>query len=166
MSGPNGYEDYTYSAYFAGRNKFERWPSQQVMIRDGGFKVRTDLLSSKVGKTDNWLVAVNLMTGIPKKFNPLQALPVKIPLKIFADIGTYAEAWEKGSENTRFLFDAGLQLSFLKESINIYIPILYSSVYRDYFRSTLGDKRFWKTVSFSIDIQNFNLKKIDRNIPF
>ena len=166
LTGANGYEDYTYSNYFPGRNKFEGTASQQIMMRDGFFKVRTDLLSNKIGKTDNWLGALNLTTDIPKKINPLSILPFKVPLKIFADIGTYAEGWQKDATTSRFLFDAGLQLSLLHETINIYFPILYSKEYRDYFKSTLGEKRFWKTVSFSIDIQNFNLRKIDRHLDF
>jgi hypothetical protein len=32
MTGANGYEDYTYSDYFIGRNKFEGMASQQIMI--------------------------------------------------------------------------------------------------------------------------------------
>lgn len=166
LTGANGYEDYTYSNYFAGRNKFQNWFSQQIMVRDGGFKVTTDLLNSKVGKTDNWLIAANFSTDIPPKINPLQLLPVKIPLKVFADIGTYAEAWEKNADADKFLFDAGLQLSLFRETLNIYIPLIYSSVFKDYIRSTLGENRFLKTISFSIDIQNFNLQKLDRRIPF
>jgi hypothetical protein len=81
LSGPNGYEDYTYSNYFLGRNEFEGFASQQTMIRDGAFKVRTDLLSNKVGKTDRWLVATNFTTDIPKNINPLSLLPVKIPFE-------------------------------------------------------------------------------------
>jgi hypothetical protein len=42
MTGANGYEDYTFSNYFIGRNKFDGFASQQIMIRDGGFKVRTE----------------------------------------------------------------------------------------------------------------------------
>lgn len=166
LTGANGYEDYTYSNYFFGRNKFENWASQQIMIRDGGFKVRTNLLSSKVGKTDNWLIAANLNSGLPESINPLQVLPFKIPLKVFADIGTYAEAWQRGGDMSRFLFDAGLQLSLFKETINVYIPVIYSAVFRDYFRSALGRKRFLKEVSFSIDIHRFNIKQIHRDVPF
>ncbi|MDQ6843962.1 MAG: M1 family metallopeptidase, partial [Bacteroidota bacterium] len=81
MSGPNGYEDYTYSNYFFGRNEFKNFSSQQMMIRDGGFKVRTDLLANKIGKTDDWLAAANFKTDFPEKLNPLQVLPFKIPLK-------------------------------------------------------------------------------------
>lgn len=165
MTGADGFEDYTYSNYFAGRNKFENLGNQQIMIRDGGFKVRTDLLSTRIGKTDNWLVAVNALTDLPKSINPLQVLPIKIPLKVFVDIGTYAEAWNENAETNRFLFDAGFQLSLFRETVNIYVPVIYSTVYRDYFRSTLGTKRFWKTISFSLDIQDFSLKKIHKNLP-
>jgi hypothetical protein len=160
MSGANGYEDYTYSNYFVGRNEFEGWESQQMMIRDGGFKVRTDLYSNKIGKTDNWLTALNLTADLPNKLNPLSLLPVKIPLKVFADFGTYAEAWEEDNTEGRVLFDAGFQISLFKEFLNIYIPIINSKPFRDYHQSTLGDNKFLKTISFSIDLQNINSRKI------
>lgn len=165
LTAPNGSEDYTYRDYFLGRNKFGNWSSQQIMIRDGGFKVRTELLNKKIGKTDDWLIAGNFITDIPKKVNPLEVLPFKVPVKIYADIGTFADAWKRNAETGKFLFDAGLQLSLLKETISIYIPVIYSKVFRDYFRSTLGDKRFWKTISLSINIRQFNLRKINRYIP-
>ena len=163
LTGPNGAEDYTYSDYFMGRNEFEGVLSQQIMVRDGGFKVRTELLADKIGKTDEWLMAFNFTTTIPRKINPLSVLPFKIPLKIFADLGTYADPWKKKSTEDRFLYDMGLQLSFIKETVNIYIPLLYSKAYRDYNNSTLGDNKFWKTISFSINISNFNLRKFNRN---
>jgi Peptidase family M1 domain len=167
MTGANGYEDYTYSDYFIGRNKFEGFESQQIMNRDGGFKVRTDLLASKVGKTDNWLSAINFSTTIPESVNPLSILPFKIPVKLFVDIGTFAEAWEKDAEIDRFLFDAGLQIPLMKETISIYIPLIYSKVFKDYIQSTIEKKgRFFKTISFTIDISNFNLRKFDRNLSF
>lgn len=161
MTGANGYEDYTYSNYFIGRNEFQKFPSQQIMIRDGGFKVRTDMLSNKVGKTDNWLAALNLNTSVPKKINPLSIIPLDIELKAFLDIGTYAEAWHKDAETGKFLYNAGLQLSLVKNIINIYIPVLYSKVYGDYFKSTIPkERRFWNNISFSIDIQHFRLKEL------
>ncbi|MBC7867235.1 MAG: hypothetical protein H7X88_06860, partial [Gloeobacteraceae cyanobacterium ES-bin-316] len=165
MTGPKGFEDYTYNNYFVGRNEFEGFPDQQIMIRDGAFKVRTDLLSNKIGKTDNWLAALNFNSSIPKKINPLEVLPFEIPLKIFADIGTYAEAWEDNAGIPKFLFDAGLQVSLFKNTVNFYIPMLYSKVYKDYFKSTITEKRFLKSISFSIDLQNVRLKKLFPQIP-
>ncbi len=166
MTGPKGYEDYTYSNYFAGRNEYEGFASQQIMMRDGGFKVRTDLLADKIGKTDDWLVAMNFVSDIPDQINILNVLPFKIPLKLFVDIGTYADAWKATASGSKVLYDAGLQFSFLKNTINVYIPILYSKVYRDYFESTITEKRFLKNIAFSIDIQNLSLKKFDRRMPF
>lgn len=165
MTGPKGYEDYTYSNYFIGRNEFAGFASQQIMMRDGGFKVRTDLLAAKIGKTDNWLAAMNFKTDVPKNINPLRVLPINIPLKIFFDVGTYAEAWDKNAATGKFVYDAGLQVSLLHNIVNIYIPVIYSKVYSDYFKSTITEKRFWKNISFSIDIQNFKLKSILPQIP-
>ncbi len=166
LSGPKGYEDYTYSNYFVGRNEFEKLSSQQIMIRDGAFKVRTDLLSNKIGKSDDWLTAVNFTSTIPKQINPLELLPFNIPVKLFADIGTYAEAWKKDAATGRFLYDAGLQVSLLKNIVNIYLPLFYSKVYSDYFKSTILEKRLVKNISFSIDVQNFSLKKLFPQISF
>ena len=160
LSGPAGYEDYTYSNYFYGRNEFEGAAGQQIMIRDGAFKVRTDLLNAKLGKTDDWLTAVNFTTDIPNQVNPFRVLPFKLPIKIFLDAGTYAEAWQKSKATGRFLFDAGLQLSLFKNSINVYFPLLYSKVYKDYFKSYIYEKRFSKNISFSFDFQNLTLKKL------
>jgi hypothetical protein len=166
MTGANGYEDYTYSNYFYGRNEFEGAASQQIMIRDGGFKVRTDLLADKIGKTDDWLVALNFNSAIPANINPLNVLPLQIPLRIFLDIGTYAEAWQKNAEGDHFLFNAGLHIPLMKESINIYIPIIYNRVYSDYLKSTIPKNRFLRTISFSIDLFNKGLKDLNRQLEF
>ncbi len=166
MTGANGYEDYTYGNYFIGRNEFKGASSQQIMIRDGGFKVRTDLLNEKIGKTDDWLAALNFKADIPENINPLEVLPIKIPVKVFFDVGTYAEAWNKNASTGKFVYDAGFQISLLHDLVNVYIPVIYSKVYSDYFKTTITEKRFLKNISFSIDIQNFNLKNILRQIPF
>ncbi len=155
MTGPNGAEDYTYSNYFIGRNESSGWESQQIMYRDGAFKARTDLLSRKVGKSDNWLSAINLVTDIPDKINPLSLLPVRIPVRLFADIGSFAGAWETGYTEQRILYDAGVQVSFFYDLVKVYIPVVNAKPFRDYNRSVLGDNRFWKTLSFSIDVQAF-----------
>lgn len=161
MTGANGYEDYTYSNYFPGRNEFSGWMSQQIMIKDGGFKVRTDLLGNKIGRSADWLTALNLTADVPSSINPLSKLPVKIPLKVFLDLGTYAEAWDTDEEDDRakFLMDAGLQISLLQNLVNIYIPVINSKPFRDYHQSTLGEKRFFKTISFSIDIQRLSVNR-------
>lgn len=166
MTGPNGYEDYTYNNFFVGRNEFEGTGSQQIAVRDGGFKFRTDLLNPEIGKTDNWLIALNLSSSISDKINPLSVLPVKIPLKVYADIGTYAEAWERASTSDRFLFDAGLQLSVLKDFLNIYVPIVHNKIYKQYYKSYLSEKRFLKSISFSLNFYNKPIAELNNLLEF
>ncbi|MCU7549657.1 M1 family metallopeptidase [Chitinophagaceae bacterium LB-8] len=164
MTGPDGYEDYTYSNYFIGRNEFEGLASQQIAMRDGGFKVRTNLLANEVGVSDNWLMAVNLSSTVPSKFNPLSIL--KIPINLFADIGTYSEAWESDSEADRFLFDAGIHLPLLNGNVNVFIPLLYSDVYSDYIKTYLTEDRFLKKISFTIELNKLLINKLKREIDF
>ena len=166
LTGPRGYEDYTYSNYFVGRNNFEDFASQQLMNRDGFFKVGTDLLSSKIGKSDDWLFAANFSTTIPDKANILNALPIKIPIKVFVDFGTYAEAWKPKATTSKFLYDMGFQLSLFKNIVNIYMPVVYSKAYRDYFKSTIPNKRFQKTISFNIDITKLRLSTFFPQLDF
>ena len=135
-------------------------------MRDGGFKVRTDLLASKIGKTDRWLTAVNLNSSIPDKINPLSVLPIKIPVRIFLDIGTYAEAWDKDAEGDRFLYDMGIHLPLFNEMLNIYIPLFYNKVFSDYYKSTISRNRFLKTISFSINFYNKDTRQINRELEF
>jgi len=55
----------------------------------------------------------------------------------------------------------------LKETINIYLPLFYSKVFKDYIQSTLPKKnRLPKLISFSIDISNFSFRKFDSKYDF
>lgn len=163
MTGPTGREDYTYSDYFIGRNEFQGWMSQQIMERDGFFKVRTE--AREVGITDDWLMALNLSSDLPGKINPLHVLPVKIPLKLFLDVGTYAEAWKDNPTTGRFIYNAGFQVPLLGSLINVYVPIVYSKVYSDYIKSIVVEKKFLRNISFSIDLQQLSLQKAFPSLP-
>jgi hypothetical protein len=159
MTGPKGDEDYTYSAPFIGRNETSGFWSQQIMVRDGNFKVRADLLADKIGKSDDWLTSFNVTVDVPDKLNILQVLPIKIPLKLFMDVGASGSTWNKDSEGSRLLYDAGFQISMLNNIVNFYFPLLYSSVYDQYYKSTPGNN-FWQRVSFSINIQDLTFRQI------
>ncbi len=165
LKGPNGYQDYTYSNYFIGRSEFDGKLSQQIIQRDGFFKVETDLQQSNSGITDNWLIAANFDADFPEFLNPFKILPFKLPVKAFFDIGTFGSAKKYQNSDVQIRYDAGLQVSVLHSCINVYVPLLYSKVYRTYYNSVLGEKIFWKTVSFNIDLNIFKLNNINNKIP-
>ena len=147
-----GAEDYTYSNYFIARNNFGSFDNQ-VMMRDGGLKLRTDRFDGLQGRSDNWIASMNLNTTLP------QLTPIKIPLRVFVDAGTYAEAWHKDFEHPRFLYVAGLQLSLLSEVVNIYAPVLCSGFFRDQLKTVPEENKFFNRISFSIDVQRINFRK-------
>lgn len=155
LTAVRGEEDYTYSNYFFGRTEFEGAASQQIMMRDGGLKLRTDLFAGLQGRSDNWIASMNFNTTLPNNL-----LPVKLPVRLFVDVGTYAEAWKKNAATSRFLYVAGFQLSLFKDLLNIYAPVLYSKEFRDNLKTTPEVNTFGKRLSFSFDIHRFNLNKI------
>ena len=158
LTAVRGDEDYTYSNYFMGRNETDGFASQQVMMRDGGLKIRTDLFQGLQGRSDNWIAAINLNTTIPASI-----LPKSIPLRIFLDVGSYANAWKKDAVTRRFLFVGGLQVSLIKGLVNIYAPLVYSSEFSDNLKTVPEENKFFRKISFSIDIHRFNLRKLSNN---
>ncbi|OQP53780.1 hypothetical protein A4H97_23075 [Niastella yeongjuensis] len=162
LTAVRGNEDYTYSNYFLGRNENTGLASQQIMMRDGGLKLRTDLFQGLQGRSDNWIASINLATTLPKGL-----LPLNLPVKIFFDAGTYAEAWKKDAATSRFLYVAGLQVTMIKDLLNVYVPLLYSKEFKDNLKTVPEENTFWKKISFSIDIHRFNIHKATENkIPF
>ncbi len=155
-----GDEDYTYSNYFIGRDETTGFASQQIMMRDGGLKLRTDLFQGLQGRSDQWIAAMNFNTTLPNKL-----LPFRIPVKIFFDLGTYADAWSSQPPTSRFLYVGGFQVSLLKNLLNIYIPIFYSADFENSLKTVPDENTFWKRISFSIDVQNFNPRKLLKNLP-
>lgn len=160
LTAVRGNEDYTYSNYFLGRNEFDGFASQQIMMRDGGLKLRTDMFQDLQGRSDDWVASINLNTSLPSKI-----FPPKIPLKIFLDAGTYAVLWKKESVEPRFLYVAGLQLSLIRGLVNVYAPIIYSKKFRDNLSTLDEENKFFKKISFSIDIQRFNLRRFTDSKP-
>ncbi|HEY5369841.1 MAG TPA: M1 family metallopeptidase [Hanamia sp.] len=162
LLGGNGSDDYTYSDYFLGRSAFSSYgdipvenggvAAQQIMIPNtGGLKFRLDP-SSVQGQSDNWISAINLSTTLPNNL-----FPFKLPIKIFFDAGTYADAWQANSALSRFLYVGGLQLSLFKNLLNIYAPLVYSNDFKTYLNTDKEANKFIRKITFSIDIQNFHL---------
>jgi hypothetical protein len=165
LTAVRGFDDYTYSNYFVGRNGVGGGetgvPDQQVMMRDGGLKIRTDIFSGLQGRSDNWVTAINLSTPIPKELLPI---PLIENFRLFLDIGTYAESWKPNAPTSRFLYTGGLQLSLFNDGLNIYWPFVYNKEIKANLKSVPEENK--RKISFSIDIQNFRFKKLDRTLPF
>jgi hypothetical protein len=161
LTAVRGNEDYTYDNYFIGRNEFNGIASQQIMMRDGDLKLRTDLFQGLQGRSDNWVASLNLSSTLPP-----QVVPAVIPLKLFLDIGTYAQAWQQNPPTSHFLYTGGLELSLFHDVFRIYAPLVYSSDFRSQLKTVPGQNGLFQKMSFSIDFQNINFRKFTGNTPF
>ncbi len=161
----NGEEDYTYSNYFLGRTaSFANEGSvyqnaglaaQQIMIKDGGLKLRVDQYEFLQGRSKDWVSAINLTSTLPNG-----SLPFQLPIKLFLDVGTFSEAWQTGAETSAFLFVGGLQLSLLKNLVNVYAPLVYSADFKTYLKALPEQNTFGKRLTFSIDLHRWNGQKL------
>ena len=143
----SGSNDYLFDGIYPGRNENQGFLSQQVSLQEGAFKTPTNLYASPLGRTDNWLLAVNLKTDLP--FG-------KLPIRLYADIATFADAKRANPSGGGILFNAGLELSLFRKLLCIYAPLLMSKDYNSYLKEMYPENRFVKSISFSINIQQIN----------
>jgi hypothetical protein len=165
LAAGSGTDDYTYSDYFLGRtasygNQDQSLSNagiaaQQLLIQNtGGLKFRFDVDPILQGQSENWVAALNFTSTLPYFL-----VPVKNPFRVFFDVGTYAEAWGATPQTSLFLYTGGLQLSLFKNILNIYAPVIYSSDFNSTLKGDPQQNTFLKRISFSIDVQNIQLKK-------
>lgn len=146
------YNDYLYDETFLARNQQKGFLTQQISMQDGGMKILTNLYSTPIGQSDNWLGAVNLRSDIP--INLKLKLPIKFQL--FLDACTFAQAGKQNPSGNKLVYDAGVQMNLLYGLFNLYVPVLMSKDYRDYGKSIYGKKRFEHYVSFSLNLNKIN----------
>ncbi len=145
-----GQNDYLYDETYFGRNQQSGLWSQQISMKEGGFKVNTLKYASQLGLTDDWLFAVNLKTDIPY---------LKLPIRLFADFGTFANAKQQNPSGASVLYDAGIEL-YISDYLNIYFPLILCKDFKDYTNSVYTDKKFARTITFSLNIGNINWTKL------
>lgn len=161
LTAVRGNEDYTYSSYFIGRNEFSGTASQQIMDRDGDLPLRTDLFENLQGRSDNWVAAINFRSTLPGAL-----IPQWLPLKAFFNAGTYADAWSDNPPTGHFLYVGGLELDLLEDVVRIYAPLVYSSDFSSQLKTVPDQNTFLKKVSFSINLENIDFRKLLGNLPF
>lgn len=119
----------------------------QVSVKEGGLKIPTDYYASPLGRTDDWLASINLKTDLPLG---------KIPLRLYFDLSTFANAARENPSGNRFLYSAGFELHLLYDVLVINVPVVFSKDYKDYLKSIYPTNRLLNTVSFTLNLQNIN----------
>jgi len=135
LSGQNGSQDYLYDNIFLGRSETNGILANQFTETDGGFK-----FYSTIGQTSKWITSLNIKSSLGN---------LKLPLKLYADIGTTAD---DGLKKQTVLYNAGACVSVMKNVFEIYFPLLISQDFQDYKKA--NNLKYAETIRFTL---NFNL---------
>ncbi len=149
------YQGFTdnYEELFFGRSDQSGLWTQQVLIREGGFKYTTGSSFSNLGQSNDYIASVNLT------LDPPISLPDFLPLSFYFDAGIYnAKTTTSGDFESKLLYSGGVQLSFADDIFEFYIPIFNSSQIDDAYSSL--DAGFFRKIGFNINLQKMSPWKI------
>ncbi len=145
--------DYHFDEHIYGRREPGAFWSQQVNLREGGFKTPVDIAQSVAdGRSNSFILAINLKSDIPVKL-PFGTEIVKI--KPFADLGYFqntAPSVTVNSLSEQIFANAGLMIDIWDGAAGIYFPLV-SSKNLDLLLKQRGS--YCNRISF-----NFNLNRL------
>lgn len=150
----SGANDYLYDETYLGRNEQRGFYSQQISMKEGGFKVNTLQYSQQLGLTDDWLFALNIRTDLPFW---------NLPVRLFADVATFADAKRINPSGAGVLYEAGVEVA-ITDYLTVYLPLILSKDLNEYTKSVYPENRFLKTISFSINLNKLNWLKLPSGI--
>jgi hypothetical protein len=152
----NGSNDYRYDDFYLGRTENNGFESQQISRRDGGFKTVIGQ-GFALGRSNNFILALNLKSDLPARVLPW------LPVKPYFDAGYFDNAMPTGSEDTfndQLLWNGGLMLSVLDETVAVYFPLVNSTNLQS-LNAERGN--YWKRISFQLDLHRLNpWRMVDR----
>lgn len=134
-----GASDYLFDHTILGRSETSGVFAYQYLGNDGGFKTPTPL-----GGTNEWLAA----------FNITAPLPGKLPLKLFANIATFAHAKEVLYNGEIFIYEAGIQLNLIRNVFEIYLPCYISPDMKRV--ADLNNQKFTERIRFKLNLNELN----------
>ncbi|MBX2873843.1 MAG: M1 family metallopeptidase [Saprospiraceae bacterium] len=140
-----GFNDLTYQDSYFGRNEASGFWSQQITVREGGFKTPIPV-GFPLGRSNDYIVAFNFKTDLPiLKRSPLRLRP-------YFDIGYFHNATPTGEADTfqdQLLWNGGLALELLDGVLGFYFPLVSSTN----LENRLAERgNFFNRISFAFDI--------------
>lgn len=120
--------DYLFDFNYYGRSEDGGIFSQQIIIAEGGFKSQLDEVAPAFA--NEWLLTANASTTIWKYFYA------------YGDIGVV----KNNSQNGRFVYDSGIQVSLLDDFFELYFPI-YSNLGWE-----IGQPNYDQKIRFQVEL--------------
>ncbi|WP_317898393.1 M1 family metallopeptidase [Aurantibacillus circumpalustris] len=144
-SGYNGWHDYMFDGNYVARNERGGFGFSQFIEKDGALKIWTPL-----GQSAEWLTSVNIKSPRAFKF-----------IRVFGDL---VVCDGRSLLNDKFLWDAGFNLVFWNDIIEVYIPLVYNTDIKKTL--DLNKVSFPNTIRFTFNIHKLGIKSILQNSFF
>lgn len=150
----SGWNDYLYDETYGGRNVQQGFWSQQIAMREGGFKINTLQYSNQLGLSDNMLFALNLKSDLPY---------TRLPIRVYADIATFSGAKRANPSAAALVYSAGLEV-YISNYVSVYLPLLNSKDYAEYTKSVYPMHRFLRSIAFTINLDNLRWHRLPEQV--
>ena len=142
-NGVRGSNDYAYDELYFGRSETEFFLFQQMALRQGAFKIYTPF-----GAYKDWIFSANISID----------LPIPLPLKLYADLGTTDEFKDDIKAvydiSSNFSYNAGICFSLVKNTIEVYFPLIKSEEIKKYLDNK--DSKYSEQIRFVFNLYNLN----------
>jgi Peptidase family M1 domain len=144
LNGWSGVQDFWYDDLYFGRSERTGFSSQQMSMRDGGFKT-----SIPYSSTIDWLISGNINVDFPGG----------LPISFFIDAGTFKDAKDLLSiydVKGNLIYDAGICISVL--FAKVYFPVFRSADIKAYQSGDFGIDKilFREQIRFEINLNKVN----------
>jgi hypothetical protein len=156
LSAATGLDDYLFDNVFLGRGQAQGFYAQQVSIADdGGFKMRTNNSTPRIGESSKWILSLNLKIPVP----------FFTPVFVFAD-GGFAPEDETNSfaGYDIFQYDAGVGIALAPNIVEIYLPLFFSPDIQKKLIDSEYYKYWYQQITFTFNIDKMNPFEFVRNI--
>lgn len=156
LSAITGENDFLYDGYYFGRSEQTGFSSKQLISGEGNFKAISTLQGVNIGKTANWLMAVNFTADFPWKY---------LPIQFFADFGySFNNSIPNGDPlpDKGFHYDAGASISLFDDAFQVHFPLLMDKAFKSYYKGN-GNK-FKGKITYTFDLKKLNPHATIRDI--
>lgn len=149
------YLDGENEALFLGRSADHGLSSQQIFIRQGGFKLNHGASQrDNIGNSNRFIASLNLTTDLP--------IPkIGSFIKPYLDLGYYDQ--KQIESKNRIIYSGGIQLNLLYDRFCIYFPLV-NSAYINTLYNSVENNSYWNRVSFSINLQIPEFRELLKHI--
>ncbi|MFI5135461.1 MAG: hypothetical protein ACHQD9_06385, partial [Chitinophagales bacterium] len=156
LTATTGPDDYLFDDIFPGRSEDQGFFAQQISLGDdGGFKMRTNGVSPRIGESSKWILSMNLKAP----------MPFFTPLFVFADGGISPQDESNSFAGyDAFQYDAGVGFTIIPKIIEVYYPAFYSQDIKNNLINTDFYKYWYQRITFTFNFEKVNPFEIARNI--